>query len=137
MFSGLTTNAIHSIIDNLAVTAGLHPFSLGILPAPSGKVYICEDLKLSLNKVVNIFNAARLYRRVREDGSQNTLMPSDLERQTVKTGDAIPSMIWQMNLKRRPRTVLVLEHQSLNVASEWSKSNSRDVIMVMVKPGYT
>ena len=117
-------------IKDLAVTIGVHPWALGVIPEGNGKISVPREVSITINVVENM----RLYRDRNVVGGTPTdhlLQKTSIRIQAgaVVIPPLIESITVAVNARAPVRAVLVIEHQ--NLKQLMSPEEIGDVILIM------
>ena len=119
------------LVFNIAVTAELHPWSLGLEPEADGQVYLNPTTTIKLWIVDNLFKFAA---KIQSGGFQNAL--GSIKPRAISNTEPIPSRIMQLKVtKGLPalRAVVVVEHKNIGLAVHWVQHNLENVMIIIVR----
>ena len=119
------------MIENIAITAGLLPYSLGVLPASSRRVFVSPETKLSVHRVENIFEVSRALHENR-DPSKKLKDMKGTKKERIKTGSPNPCMVVKPFITPKPRAIVMCEYQNFSTESTWTRDSLKDVVVIMV-----
>lgn len=122
---------LRNLVFNIAVTAGLHPWSLGLEPETDGIVYLNPTTTIKLWIVDNVFKFAA---KIQSDGFKNAL--ASIKPRSVRNTEPIPTRIMQLRVTRGMaalRAVVVVEHKNIGLAVHWVQENLENVMIIIVR----
>lgn len=133
---GLTVPQARRYVADVALTIDMHPASLGIEPENDGKVYVADDIKLTLSIAENLFQFAEAVRdhRTADGRVQDAAIDKYCRTMTVRRLETIPSRIMRIKVRKGTtvRAVIVVEHRNVAYAMDWFRNNMHGCIIVMV-----
>lgn len=101
-------------MNDIAITCGLNPSSLGVDADETGKIYLGSRIGIRICRIVNVFAKSQV-------------------RKSLVSDETIPSRVVDVTSTRtRVRAVVVVEHRNLATAMMWLKEGFDDVLIVMV-----
>ena len=121
---------LKNLVNNIAVTAGLHPWSLGLEPETDGKIYLNPTTRIRLWIVDNLFKFAG---KRHADGFENAL--GSIKPRGISNTEPIPTRIMQLRVTKglsTLRAVVVIEHRNIGLAVHWVQENLANVIIIIV-----
>lgn len=118
------------MVFNIAVTAELHPWSLGVEPEADGQVYLNPTTTIKLWIVDNLFKFAA---KIQSGGFQNAL--GSIKPKAISNTEPIPPRIMQLKVTKglsALRAVVVVEHRNISLAVHWVEENLENVMIIIV-----
>ena len=122
---------LRDFVNNIAVTAGLHPWSLGLEPETDGKVYLNPTTTVKLWIVENLFKFAA---KRQSDGFRNAI--GSIKPRPISNTEPIPTRIMQLKVTKglsTLRAVVIIEHKNIGLAAHWVQENMENVIIIIVR----
>ena len=131
---GINSSTLKSLLDNMALTLRLHPWSLLIEAEETGKVSLGTGIRLTLDLITNLAQAAIL---AKEKGIEAVYANNECHERITLNRDRVYQIPLRIMRIRNPnetgiRAVIVVEHRNIGAQMAWLKDNTSNVVIVMV-----
>ena len=134
----LTQAQLTENIQDIALTVGLHPASLGVESECDGRVYIPKNLEISVLVAENLYEVAqarqaKLASTGDNDDAKTAAFRACAE-MTLTSEQTIPSKIMQIKIaKGSVAVVIVVEHRNIETHLNAIREHLPNSLVVMVK----
>ena len=137
---GIKSNDVKkSLLENICLTLGLHPWSLFIESEETGQVSVGSGVTLTIDRVTNMAKAAMSNK---EKGISGIYQNNECHDRTTFNRPqtyGVPTKILRVKNPKDTgiRAVIVAEHRNIGTHIGWLKDNTPNVLIVMVSsPSY-
>ena len=114
----LTGFQLKLMVDSIALTARLHPWSLGMEPQADGQIWVGRDIKIQCKIVDNLFEMADI--RVSSANPAVAIRRAYKTMSITNTGNdqQIPPRCWEVKSvgNKHPKLVIVTEHLNIGTS---------------------
>ena len=133
----LTQAQLKKSIQDIALTIGLHPTSLGVESECDGRIYIPESVKISARIAENLYNVAQAREaKLTSTGDINMAMKAALgacTKMTLTSEQTIPSKVMDIRItKDTVAIVIVVEHRNIGTRLDFIQKDLPNAIIIMV-----
>lgn len=124
-------------IQDIALTVGLHPASLGVESECDGRIYIPDSIKIVVRIAENLYEVAREREaKLAKTGDKTLAKKAALaacKKMTLTSEGTIPSKVMEIKITRgEVGIIIVVEHRNIGTRLDSIRKDLPNAVVVMV-----